>query len=421
MGAEARSKQFSIEEFRLMRIDTKPAPSPGVTGKTCAAIIGLATLLCAGTAYAEPEFNQIDLISDGAVPAQQPPDPSLINPWGVAYSPTGPFWVSDNNSGAVTIYNGSGTKQSLFGGTVPQVTVATPPGQTPGTAAPDGQVFNGSGGFNVTETVNGTPKTGSSAFIFATEDGTISGWSPGVDQSHSVLAVDNSHGGTGAVYKGLAIATSNGQTQLYAANFRSGNVEVYNSSFQLTKTFTDPSVPPGYAPFNVQVLNNKLYVTFALQDAAKHDDVAGLGHGFVDQFNLDGTGMVRVASMGTLDSPWGLAIAPNTFGHLAGDLLVGNFGDGTIGAFNVSSDSFVSDLLGDNGKPLSIGDLWALTPGNGGAAGSPNEIFFTAGVAKESDGLFGAIAAPEPASATLFLVGAGAIVALRRRRSAAHT
>ena len=319
-----------------MRIGTEPTPGLGVAGKTCVAIFGLAALLCAGTAYAAPEFNQINLISDGAVAAQQPPDGSLINPWGVAYSPTGPFWVADNNAGVATIYNGSGVKLSLFGGTVPQVTLDTPAGQTPGTAAPDGQVFNGSGGFNVTETVNGTTTTGSSAFIFATEDGTIAGWSPGVDKSHAIIAVDNSNGGNGAVYKGLAIATNNGQTSLYAANFRSGQIEVYNSSFQLTKTFTDPTVPPGYAPFNVQVLNGKLYVTFALQDAQKHDDVAGLGNGFVDQFNLDGTGMVRVASMGTLNSPWGLTIAPSTFGALAGDLLVGNFGNGEIGAFNLS-------------------------------------------------------------------------------------
>jgi uncharacterized protein (TIGR03118 family) len=404
-----------------MRNDVEVAPVTGATRRTCAAIIGLAALLCAGTAYAEPEFSQIDLISDGAVPAQQHADPNLINPWGVAYSPTGPFWVSDNGSGVVTFYNGAGSKLSLFGGTVPQVTVATPPAQTPGTAAPDGQVFNGSGGFNVSETVGGVTKSGSSAFIFATEDGTISGWSPGVDQSHSVLAVDNSKGGTGAVYKGLAIATSGGQTALYAANFRSGQVEVYNSSFQLTKTFTDPTVPAGYAPFNVQVLGNKLYVTFALQDAAKHDDVAGLGHGFVDQFNLDGTGMVRVASTGTLDSPWGLTIAPKTFGSLAGDLLIGNFGDGTIGAFNLSTDKFVADLLGSNGMPLAIGDLWAITTGNGGAAGSPDAIYFTAGVAHESDGLFGEIAVPEPASFGLFLLGLGGIAVLRRRRSAAHT
>ncbi|HEY4040743.1 MAG TPA: TIGR03118 family protein [Rhodopila sp.] len=404
-----------------MRNHVQATPGTGAARSTCVAIVGLVASLCAGKAYAAAEFSQIDLISDGSVPAVQSPDPNLINPWGVSYSPTGPFWVSDNGSGVVTLYNGAGSKQSLFGGTVPQVTVATPPGQTPGTASPDGQVFNGSGGFNVSQTVGGVTKTGSSAFIFATEDGTISGWSPGVDQSHSVLAVDNSHGGTGAVYKGLAIATSGGQTMLYAANFRSGQIEVYNSSFQLTKTFTDPTVPAGYAPFNVQVLNGKLYVTYALQDNAKHDDVAGLGHGFVDQFNLDGTGMVRVASTGTLDSPWGLAIAPNSFGNLAGDLLVGNFGDGTIGAFNLSADTFVSDLLGPNGKPLAIGDLWALTPGNGGSAGSSDNIYFTAGVANESEGLFGLIATPEPASGALLVVGVGAIAALLRRRSTART
>ena len=401
-----------------MRNDAWSAPDMGGGRKSRAAMLGFAVLLCAGSAYADPEFDQINLISDGAVPAQQPPDSSLINPWGVAYSPTGPFWVSDNGSGVVTLYNGSGTKVSLFSGTVPQVTVATPPGQTPGTAAPDGQVFNGSGGFNVSQTVAGVTKTGTSAFIFATEDGTISGWSPGVNRSQSILAVDNSQNGAGAVYKGLTIATSNGQTSLYAANFRSGQVEVYNSAFQLTNTFTDPTVPAGYAPFNVQVLNNKLYVTFALQDAAKHDDVAGLGNGFVDQFNLDGTGMVRVASGATLDSPWGLAIAPSSFGSLSGDLLVGNFGNGAIGAFNLATDSFVSELLDQTGQPLEIGDLWAITPGNGGSAGSTQVLYFTAGVANESDGLFGEITVPEPVSSTLLLVGAGTLATLRRRRSA---
>jgi uncharacterized protein (TIGR03118 family) len=301
---------------------------------------------------------------------------------------------------------------------VPAVTVATPPGQTPGTAAPTGQVWNGSGGFNVSETVGGQVKTGSSAFIFATEDGTISGWSPGVDQSHSVLAVDNSAGGTGAVYKGLAIATSGGQTLLYAANFRSGQVEVYNSNFQLVNSFTDPSVPAGYAPFNVQVLNGKLFVTFALQDAAKHDDVAGLGNGFVDQFNLDGSGMTRLASGGTLDSPWGLAIAPSSFGSLAGDLLVGDFGDGTINAFNLGTDSFAGQLLNSDGDPIDIGDLWALSVGNDGSAGSSQSIYFTAGIANESDGVFGSLSAvPEPGSATLLLVGISGFAALIRRRS----
>jgi uncharacterized protein (TIGR03118 family) len=401
-----------------MRNDQAATPGGSVASMTCPVVLGLAATLFAGAAWASPDFVQTDLISDGAVPAVQSPDPSLINPWGVSYAPTGPFWVSDNNSGVVTIYNGAGVKQALFGGTVPAVTVATPPGQTPGTAAPTGQVWNGSGGFNVSETVGGQVKTGSSAFIFATEDGTISGWSPGVDQSHSVLAVDNSAGGTGAVYKGLAIATSGGQTLLYAANFRSGQVEVYNSNFQLVNSFTDPSVPAGYAPFNVQVLNGKLFVTFALQDAAKHDDVAGLGNGFVDQFNLDGSGMTRLASGGTLDSPWGLAIAPSSFGSLAGDLLVGDFGDGTINAFNLGTDSFAGQLLNSDGDPIDIGDLWALSVGNDGSAGSSQSIYFTAGIANESDGVFGSLSAvPEPGSATLLLVGISGFAALIRRRS----
>ena len=208
-----------------MRNDKAATPAAGMARTPRAVVLGLAATLCAGTALAAPESLQTDLISDGAVPEVQSPDPSLINPWGVSYSPTGPFWVSDNNSGLVTFYNGAGAKQSLFGGTVPAVTGAAPSGQTPGTAAPTGQVWNGRGGFNVSETVGGMVKTGSAAFIIATEDGTISGWSPAVDQSHSVLAVDNSAGGTGAVYKGLTIATSGGQTLLYATNFRSGSVE----------------------------------------------------------------------------------------------------------------------------------------------------------------------------------------------------
>jgi uncharacterized protein (TIGR03118 family) len=239
-----------------------------------------------------------------------------------------------------------------------------------------------------------------------------------VDRNNSILAVPNSAGGSGAVYKGLAIATTGGQSLLYAANFHSGSVEVYDSSFHLVGNFTDPNVPAGYAPFNVQTLNGKLYVTFALQDADKHDDVAGLGNGFVDQFNLDGTGLTRIGSGGQLDSPWGLAIAPASFGDLAGDLLVGNFGDGTITAFDLATDSFVGDLLGGNGQPLVIGDLWALTPGNGSAAGSTDAIYFTSGVAEEADGLFGSLTPiPEPGSALLLVAGIGGMMAFVRRRT----
>jgi uncharacterized protein (TIGR03118 family) len=178
---------------------------------------------------------------------------------------------------------------------------------------------------------------------------------------------------------------------LYAANFRHGTVDVYDSKFDFVKSFTDPNLPAGYAPFNVQVLEGKLFVTYALQNDVKHDDVAGAGNGFVDEYDLNGNMLARVGSNGPLDSPWGLAIAPQSFGKFAGDLLVGNFGDGTINAFDLGDDHFVGKLLGSDGKPITIGDLWAITPGNGGVGGDANSLYFTAGVQNEAHGLFGSL------------------------------
>ena len=385
-------------------------------------MLALGLALVANAAHAA-FYVQDNLVTDGS--ASTPPgppaantDPDLINPWGISYSPTGPFWVSDNNAGVATIYNGAGTKITLFAGTstpVPQVTIATPPGQNPGTAAPTGQVFNGGGGFNVSS----GGLTGSSAFIFATEDGTISGWSPGVSKTNSILAVDNSQGGAGAVYKGLTMGTSGGQNLLYATNFRGGTVEVYNSSFQLVNTISDPTAPAGYAPFNVLVANGKLYVTFALQDSAKHDDVAGPGNGFVDTFNLDGSNRQRLIPFtpgtGVLNSPWGLDIAPSGFGSFGGDLLVGNFGDGTINAFDATSGALLGTIDGANGQPLVNGDLWDIINGNGGAGGSLNSIYITAGVAGEAEGLFASISVPEPGSLAVFTTALGLLGWMRRR------
>jgi uncharacterized protein (TIGR03118 family) len=337
----------------------------------------------------ETTFTQTNLVSDGLVPAAHI-DPNLINPWGVAYSSASPFWVSDNGTGVSTLYDGTGIPQPLV------VTIATPPGQDPGTAAPTGQVFNTNtepNSFAVTEGSN----TATSRFIFATEDGTISGWNPAVDPTNSILAVDNSTNpdagadGQGAVYKGLTIGDDNGQTLLYAANFRHGTVDVFDDKFNQVNSFTDPSLPGGYAPFNVQVLDGKLFVTYAQQDAAKHDDVAGAHQGFVDEFDLTGNLLTRVASGGPLDSPWGLAIAPSSFGAFAGDLLVGNFGDGTINAFDPKTDAFMGKMLGPDGKPIVIGDLWELIPGNGAGAGDQSAIYFTAGVSQEKHGLFGSL------------------------------
>jgi uncharacterized protein (TIGR03118 family) len=345
-------------------------------------------------------FAQTNLISDGFVPAQQT-DANLINPWGVAYGPGGPFWISENNSGFSSI-------DSVMGGTatlnvIPPVTIA-PPTPGAGPASPTGQVFN-----SFASTGAFTLQDGKAAsFLFATEDGTISGWNGGTQSiiavNQSVNPADGSEAlGLGAVYKGLAIAQTDDGPMLYAANFRHGTVDMFDQNFNQVKSFTDKNLPAGYAPFNAQVLDNKLFVTFALQNDTKHDDVAGAGNGFVDEFDLEGHLLNRVASGGPLNSPWGLAIAPSSFGSFGGDLLVGNFGDGTIDAFDLKhDDAFVGKLTDASGNPIVIPELWELLPGNGGAAGNTNTIFFTAGVKDEAHGLFGSLtpnATPSQAAA----------------------
>jgi uncharacterized protein (TIGR03118 family) len=343
----------------------------------------------------EVAFTQTNLVADSSLTPGATPtttiDPNLINPWGVSDSPTGPFWVSDNGAGVATIYNGAGMPAG------PKlVTVAALSGQDH--SDPTGQVFNGGGAFDISK----DGKTGSSLFIFATESGTISGWNPNVDPTNSVIAVPSN----GAVYKGLAIGSNDDGTFLFAADFHNGKVDVFDQNFKQVDSFTDKHLPKGYAPFNVQVLDGHLFVTFALQDAAKHDDVAGAGHGFVDEFDLEGHLLDRIASRGPLDSPWGLAIAPSGFGEFAGDLLVGNFGDGTINAFDLKNDHFEGKLLDATGAPITIGDLWALIPGNGSANSDPNKIYFTAGVENEAHGLFGSLAAvPEPDRSAMSMPG----------------
>jgi uncharacterized protein (TIGR03118 family) len=297
------------------------------------------------------------------------------------------------------------------------LTVAIPSPGGMGGGTPTGTVFNNTAGdFKVTS--GGV--TGKPAFLFATEDGLIAGWSPSVNPTNAITAVDNSMGGAGAVYKGLAIGSSGGSNFLYAANFRAGDVEMYNSAFGLAGTFTDPTVAPGYAPFNVQNIGGTLYVTFALQNAAKHDDVAGAGNGYVDAFSLNGTFEHRIVSQGgPINSPWGLDIAPAGFGNLAGDLLVGNFGDGTISIFNPTTDAYLGKLLGSDGKPIVEGDLWALVNGNGGPGSNVNGVYFTAGVMDEAHGLFGVLSVPEPRTWALMIVGLGLMGAsLRTRRNA---
>jgi uncharacterized protein (TIGR03118 family) len=371
-------------------------------------------------------FSQSNLVSDdkrGHLNANIQ-DPNLVNPWGVAFSPTGIVWVNNNGTGTATVYDvnsatdATTVAQSPSPGTGPFVVTIAPPAGTNITSSPTGMVFNPFAQSDPTGfLVNGNP----AAFIMDTEDGTISAWNASLvtpTSDETILEADNSNNaaegdgslppkdqgeGIGAVYKGLAIGTipANGSTPaenvLYAANFRHGTVDVFNDQWQQINSLTDGDLPKGYAPFNAQVLDGNLFVTFAKQDAFKHDPVAGAGNGFVDEFSMSGQLEARVASNGPLNSPWGLAIAPSDFGKLAGDLLVGNFGDGTISAFNLSNDQNEGKLLGVDGKPITIGDLWTLTPGNGTptnptANGSAGDIFFTAGVKNENHGLFGAIA-----------------------------
>jgi uncharacterized protein (TIGR03118 family) len=333
-------------------------------------------------------------------------DGVLQNAWGVAFTPGGsPFWVTDNATGCSTLYDGEGVPQPLTPQPLkvkiplPNNDVSTacipvdpnnPPSPTP--AAPTGVVWNpttGSGAFLV-------PGTALPAlFIFATEDGTISAWAGGLTPpDQAVLAVDNSS--TGAVYKGLVFGTNPRGVFLFATNFHAGTIDVFepdgSAGFKAATTdgdFTDPKIPNGFAPFGIQNINGDLFVTYAKQDADMHDDVAGPGNGFVDVFDTDGHLLRRFASRGKLNSPWGVARASFAFGRFSGDILVGNFGDGKINAFD-SNGNLDGSLKDAHGKPLAIEGLWTLTLG-GGRNSSSDTLYFTAGPNDEQDGFFGTI------------------------------
>jgi uncharacterized protein (TIGR03118 family) len=333
-------------------------------------------------------FLKTNLVSDTPGLAQIT-DPNLVNPWGLALNPTpGFFWVADNGAGVATVYDGNG--QPVPTGAPLVVTIPPPNGSPPGTtAAPTGIVFNSGSGFVVSQ--NGV--SGPALFLFATEDGTISGWNPTVDPTHAILAVDNS---TTSVYKGLALGTNTTGTFLFASNFRTGKIDVFDQHFApatLSGTFTDPNIPAGFAPFNITTLGGQLFVTYAKQDAAKHDDVAGVGNGFVDVYDTNGVLLQRLAAGGLLNSPWGETLAPASFGPFGNDLLVGNFGDGHINAFNPTSGAFLGQLHDNTGNTLTIDGLWALTFGNGAGAADANTLYFAAGIDHEEHGLFGKVQA----------------------------
>ena len=341
---------------------------------------------------ASRSYQQNNLVSDIPGLAAHT-DPNLRNSWGTSTGPGLPIWVSDNATGKATLYDGQGNPQPGPGKQQLAVSIPAPPSAGAGAVgAPDGTVFNtASSGFVISKDGVSAP----SRFLFATEDGTIVGWNPAVDPTHAVIAVDRSTatdpaGDRGAVYKGLALVSTPAGNFLYATNFRFGTVEVFDSNFNLVNTFTDPTVPAGFAPFGIHNIGGDLFVTFAKQDAAKFDDDAGPGHGFVDVFAPNGDLLQRLASRGKLDSPWGVTLAPTTFGAFGGDILVGNFGNGRINAFAPSTGQFLGQLKTSHG-PLRIPGLWGLRFPTGSLNVVPGALYFTAGLNHEADGLFGDI------------------------------
>jgi uncharacterized protein (TIGR03118 family) len=354
----------------------------------------------------EPAFAEIDLVSDidGRAPVT---DPNLVNPWGLVANPNnGPWWVADNGTGLSTLYDRHGTIQSLV--------VQLEPFSPNPTPAPTGIVFNDDKN-NFVFTRLGF--TSSAVFLFSSEDGFIEAWDPTVPMpppSHfGFMIVDNNRKGChsptevdcGSVYKGLAMATDEwGETHLYATDFRNGRVDVFDSNFApdvRRHAFEDEHLPSGFAPFGIAAFCDRIFVTYALQDEHKHDDVAGPGNGFVDEFDLQGHLIRRVFSRGPLNSPWGLAFAPEGWGRYEGHLLVGNFGDSTINVFRPRHHDhyeFIDALEDEDDRPIVVGGtqkqkgLWAIVFGPGTkVAGSRNALFFTAGINDESDGLFGKI------------------------------
>ncbi len=356
-----------------------------VVGSSAAlAVLPAASGLAATTAAATPAahkaatpYAQTNLVSD--IPGvARITDPNLVNPWGVSELPSGPLWVSDNGTDVSTLYTGDLNGSPL----TPVPLVVKIPG-----GAPTGQVFNGTKGF----VVHHGKQSGASLFIFASEKGVIAGWNPTVGAVGMAPSTQAQRGVTvpNAVYKGLAIVGS----RLFAANFHNGHVDVFNSKFHRIRTagkFRDPRLPHGYAPFNIASIGGHLLVSYAKQDADHGDDVAGPGHGFIDVYSNHGMLLRRLVSRGALNSPWGMVIAPSSFGTFSNDLLVANFGNGALNAFDPATGAFLGPLKNADGNPIVISGLWGLIRGNG-AAGTPQTVFFTAGLADESHGLLGTI------------------------------
>jgi uncharacterized protein (TIGR03118 family) len=348
------------------------------------------------TSQPSQEFADTALVSNkvGVVATTTTIDSNLQNPWGVAVGPGLPFWIADEHSNVATLYTGEGvvetdtiTGSNSLGIAIPANSVGQP-------ASPTGQVYNSDGGFLIA-TSNGMQ---SAQFIYDGVGGTIAAWAPSSGAA-AVTAYDDSiaNGANHAAYKGLAIGSVAGATFLYATDLRNSKVDVFATDFSkpaaMQGKFIDPTLPAGFAPFGIAAVAGQLYVTYAMQNAALVGETLGAGLGYVDVFDMSGDFVTRFASQGTLNAPWGIAVAPSGFGSIAGDVLIGNFGDGTINIFTPSGSAgtFVSQLVVSNGGTLSIPGLWALVFGNGDPDKPLTTLFYTAGFTDQTDGVFGSI------------------------------
>ena len=349
-------------------------------------VLALALVLLLGLTAAAQSYHVQNLVSD--IPnVGNTNDTNLSNAWGLAAGPGGPWWVNNNNTWVSTLYDAAGNILSLPGNAGKAVHIPDASGQPfgPGT----GMVFNPTPDFQLSP--------GKKAFfIFATEDGTISGWNPGVDPNHAILKWVTPN----AVYKGLAMASVGTSPYLYATNFHAGVVDVFDANFNPhsfgVDAFKDYEVPSDYAPFNIANVGGELVVTWALPNAQHHDDVSGAGHGYVSIFNSQGVLLGRLRHSFLLDSPWGVALAPPDFGRFSGSLLIGNFGSGSILAFDKKRGVLEGVLVDESGLPIRINSLWAIAFGNDGKAGPHNSLYFTSGYFEEAHGLFGSITAVKP-------------------------
>jgi uncharacterized protein (TIGR03118 family) len=350
----------------------------GLSVGLIAGIVTVATPASAGPAAPNNHYSVTNLVSDQPGVAQIT-DPNLVNAWGLAAAPTSPIWVANNHTDSSTVYPGDVKGSPIIG---PVLTVPVDGG------APTGIVFNGTSGFTVPSA--SAPAT----FIFDSESGNITAWSAADSGADAVIMASNAD----ADYKGLAEADSNGATYLYAAAFGHNAIDVYNSSFTLQNwagAFVDPAMPKAYSPFGIATIGKELYVSYALHTPGNDDDTAGAHHGFIDVFGTNGKLHRRLVSRGALNSPWGMAIAPPRFGQFAGALLVGNFGNGRIHAYNRFNGRYLGSVRDAAGDPIKIDGLWALEFGNG-VTGDHNTLLFSAGPDDESHGLFGSITALQP-------------------------